>query len=254
MGGDLTGTASNAQIASGAIVNADVSAGAAIAKSKLAGLAIADADVAAGAAIAKSKLASLAIVDADVASNAAIQESKLALIDNLQEPFGPEPGIVVSGTALTANHMRGVRYTVPKTGSITGMCIYVQATGGNYYCAVYDMSATNLVKQAESPLQAASGANTWQNNDFSVALSVTKGQKFYFCVHSDNAALFFGRTGLVANIIVGGPLPAGYLSGADAANMRCWNWNRGSFSAPPTNVPVASIAGNQAFVFFVKYA
>lgn len=50
--GDIT----SAMIANGTIVDADISASAAIAKSKLASLAIADGDVAAGAAIAESKL------------------------------------------------------------------------------------------------------------------------------------------------------------------------------------------------------
>jgi Concanavalin A-like lectin/glucanases superfamily len=62
----------------GAIVDADIAAGAAISKAKLAALGIVDADVAVGAAINQSKLA-LDIVDANVDPAAAIQESKLAL-------------------------------------------------------------------------------------------------------------------------------------------------------------------------------
>ena len=49
-GGDLAGSYPNPQIAAGAIVNADIAAGAAIAKAKLAALAITNADMAAGAA------------------------------------------------------------------------------------------------------------------------------------------------------------------------------------------------------------
>lgn len=59
------------------ITNAQISAAAAIDKSKLAALNIVDADIAGGAAIAKSKLAALGIVDADVAAGAAIAIAKL---------------------------------------------------------------------------------------------------------------------------------------------------------------------------------
>ena len=65
-------------IKDGEIINADINASAAIAKSKLASLDIVNADVNASAAIAKSKLASLDIVNADVNASAAIAGSKVA--------------------------------------------------------------------------------------------------------------------------------------------------------------------------------
>ena len=64
-------------IKDGEIVNADINASAAIAKSKLASLDIVNGDINASAAIAKSKLASLNIVNADVNSSAAIAKEKL---------------------------------------------------------------------------------------------------------------------------------------------------------------------------------
>ncbi len=57
--GDLSGTAASPQIAAGAIVNADINASAAIAKTKLAGLDIVNADVNASAAIDQSKISGL---------------------------------------------------------------------------------------------------------------------------------------------------------------------------------------------------
>ncbi len=86
LAGDLGGTGSSAtapvitngavtgaKIAATTITDANISATAAIAQTKLS-LAITDSQIAAGAAIAKSKLASLSIVDADVS---AISESKI---------------------------------------------------------------------------------------------------------------------------------------------------------------------------------
>lgn len=80
-GGDLAGTYPNPTIAAGAVVNADVNAAAAIARTKLDfGAGLVNADIAAAAAIAYSKL-SLAgsVTNADVATGAAIAYSKLSL-------------------------------------------------------------------------------------------------------------------------------------------------------------------------------
>jgi len=77
---DISASAAIAKskLAALAIVNADVDAAAAIARSKLNfGSGLVDADIAAGAAIAKTKLASLNIVNADVNASAAIARSKL---------------------------------------------------------------------------------------------------------------------------------------------------------------------------------
>src|SRR3954468_14377 len=77
-GGDLAGTYPNPTIAPGVIVDADVNASAAIAKSKLAALNIVNADVAAGAAIAYAKLAlTTSIVNGDINAAAAIAWTKI---------------------------------------------------------------------------------------------------------------------------------------------------------------------------------
>ncbi|GAH65401.1 unnamed protein product, partial [marine sediment metagenome] len=66
-------------VADGAITNVKVNAAAAIDMSKLS-LAITDAEVDAGAAIAKDKLAALEIENADVKADAAISKSKLGAL------------------------------------------------------------------------------------------------------------------------------------------------------------------------------
>jgi hypothetical protein len=71
---------STATVADDSITNAKINSAAAIAYSKLnLGTSIVNADIAAGAAIVKSKLASLAIVNTDIDAAAAIAYSKLAL-------------------------------------------------------------------------------------------------------------------------------------------------------------------------------
>jgi hypothetical protein len=83
----------SAHIADGTIVDADVAAGAAIAKSKLAALGIVNADVAAGAAIAYAKLALAgAIVNADIAAAAGILGSKVQWSSGAAPPANPATG------------------------------------------------------------------------------------------------------------------------------------------------------------------
>ena len=73
---------------------------------KLASLAIADADVAAGANIAKSKLAALAIANADVANNAAIAGSKVAPAFGNQNVFVGQSQAFYFGDATTDGSWR----------------------------------------------------------------------------------------------------------------------------------------------------
>ncbi|MGF7228354.1 MAG: beta strand repeat-containing protein, partial [Candidatus Saccharibacteria bacterium] len=87
------GAITSAKIASGTIIDTNISGTAAIAQTKLA-LAITDSQVAAGAGIAKSKLASLTIVDADVS---AISESK---ITNLTTDLAAKQAADATLTAL----------------------------------------------------------------------------------------------------------------------------------------------------------
>jgi len=112
-GGDLSGTYPNPDIAAGVIVNADVSATAAIAKSKLAALNIVNADVDAAAAIAKTKLANLDVVNADVNAAAAIAESKLNLATDAAAGTGSRRTL---GTgALQAAAGNDARFTDART-------------------------------------------------------------------------------------------------------------------------------------------
>lgn len=73
VGGDLSGTASNAQIVANAVGTTELAANS-VTAAKIANTTITDGQISASAAIAKSKLASLGIVDADVST---ISQSKI---------------------------------------------------------------------------------------------------------------------------------------------------------------------------------
>lgn len=137
-----------AQILDGTIVNADINAAAAIARTKLDfGSGLVNADIASGAAIAYSKLAlGTSIVNADIATGAAIARTKL--------DFGS--GLVNADIASSAAIARS------KLNFGSGLVNADIATG-----AAIDRSKVNLVKQVwgtveatgSSPANAAKGGS-----------------------------------------------------------------------------------------------
>lgn len=113
-GGDLSGTYPSPQIATGVIVNADVNAAAAIARSKLDfGSGLVNADIAAAAAIAKTKLANLDVVNADVNAAAAIAESKLNLATDAAAGTGSRRTLGTGATQAAAGN--DARFTDART-------------------------------------------------------------------------------------------------------------------------------------------
>ena len=107
VGGDLSHSAGSFTLANDSVTNAKVSAGAAIAKSKLAALEIADSDVAAGANIAKNKLAALEIADSDVAAGANISKNKLAALEIADADVAAGAAIAYNKLALSNSIVEG---------------------------------------------------------------------------------------------------------------------------------------------------
>lgn len=104
-GGELAGTYPNPTIADGVIDNANIAAGAAIAKSKLAALNIADADIAAGAAISLAKLAVDPLARANHTGtqlSGTISDFHTAVRTNrLDQMAAPTAAVSLSGQKLT---------------------------------------------------------------------------------------------------------------------------------------------------------
>lgn len=113
--GDLSGTLANAQIASGVIINSDVSASAAIAYSKLAlAASIVNADVATSAAIAYSKLnLATSIVTGDIAGSLKPSGTAAAGTEALRA-LG-----TTSSTAAAGNDSRLSDQRTPTDASVT---------------------------------------------------------------------------------------------------------------------------------------
>lgn len=171
------------------------------------------------------------------------------------EPYLTDYGILTSGNVVVLNHIRGVRYRWPKTGSVTGLAVYIQVSSGNFVVGIYDLAATNLNLLKGSASTVAGTVSNWQNVDLSSALAVVGGDDAYLVVHPDNSTVSFGRAGALVSNNAQGPMPAGYMSGADGLSLRSWDFNRASFSSPlPNTIAVASISSNAPIVFAVKYA
>ena len=107
---------------SASIVNADIAAGAAIAYSKLAlSASIVNADIAAGAAIAYSKLSlASSIVNADIAAGAAIAYSKLSLASSIVNAD------IAAGAAIADTKLD----TISTANKVSGSAIQLSATPG----------------------------------------------------------------------------------------------------------------------------
>lgn len=196
-----------------------------------------------------------AITNNEVSAAAAIAESKLSIAEKIGEPYCTDRGLIISGNAVVANHIRGMRYRWPKSGTVLALSVFCVTAGGNAVLGIYDLSATNLNLLATGPQQASGATATWHDATMTTPLVVVGGTDAYLVIHSDNVAAFWGRTAALNSNVSQGPLPAGYMSGADGLSLRSWDYNRTTFSAPlPNTIPTASCTASPPIVIYVKYA
>lgn len=169
------GAVSSSLIQDGTIINADISASAAIAKTKLAALNITntdvdaagaiarskldfgsgltDSDIAAAANIAKSKLAALNIADADVAAGAAIVKSKLAALNIVDAD-------IAAGAAINSSKLaHGLQFVSIQTATNTNTGISWTVSGAGSYFLIWWCTDVAAVQQ-DILLDLNSGAAT----------------------------------------------------------------------------------------------
>jgi hypothetical protein len=142
----------------GSIVDADVSATAAIAYSKLAlSNSIVDADVSSTAAIAYSKLALAgSIVDADVSATAAIAYSKLALTGSVVDAdISASAGIVDTKLATISTAGKVSNSATTATASNTNNAIVARDGSGDFSAGTVTASLSGNATTATTATQVA---------------------------------------------------------------------------------------------------
>jgi hypothetical protein len=149
------------------------------------------------------------------------------------QPLVPNNGTSAPG----ANRIEGVRWSIPKTGTLVSLTFWVGTQSGNVIAMIFDTGdasaghLTALWTSSSTPVSAAPGYQTaWTPN-----LSVTVGQQLYAAIMFDNVTAAFGY----AFTLGGGTgplLPAGFLPAAGGANPRiAFDFGNGSFT-PPSSI------------------
>jgi PKD repeat protein len=229
LAGDLAGTAASPQIAAGVIVNADVNAAAALARSKLDfGTGLVNSDIATAAAIAKTKLAALAIVDTDVAAGAAIAEAKLSLASDAvagtasrrtlgsgatQAAAGNDPRFPILATTPPGSPVDGQEWLLQASGCPTWLFRYNSSNATAYKWEFIGGAVLNSTENIDQvvptgtptvfgPLFAVPRPGYWLLRHFSVAyMSSAPPANSYFIATLSTYPSYGILSGAVANAV-----------------------------------------------------
>jgi hypothetical protein len=116
-----------------------------------------------------------------------------------------------SQAVITANQARFVRVTIPKTGNLRDLAVFVGGQSGNVDIGVYSTASTR-VRLYSSGSVACPAANAWRIiGDPNIA--VTQGDLLDFAFACDNASAAFARIAMMSSTYI---FPAGFLTGGGA--------------------------------------
>lgn len=109
---------------------------------------------------------------------------------NLIAPI--DPRVIAAVSALVANTMYGVRVTVPYSGTLHDLAVYVAVSSGNVDIGVMDTTATTRNVLYTKGTTVCPAANGWRIiGDPNIA--VTRGDQLDLLFSADNATATFGR-------------------------------------------------------------
>jgi len=146
--------------------------------------------------------------------------------------LAPCPLFQVTGSAVFsgANQARGMRYIVPKSGTIFDLSINVAVQSGNIEVSIWDDSPTtrNALYRSGSIACPATG---WQVIAATPGLVVRRGQHIDIALGCDNTTASFARTTPATSVT---DLPAAMFPSPNGASGMI-GWVRStSFTAPAT--------------------
>lgn len=159
-----------------------------------------------------------------------------------------DPRIADSGFAVSAaNAMRGVRFVVPATGTLTTLGYYVVTSSGNIDVGIYSTAATRELLWSTGSI-ACPSATAWATA--SPNLPVTAGQQIDIGIAADNTTAQFARHGQQAVAV----LPASLWPGGGGAQAKVAFAAMSAFPLPATISEASVILSGTAFCFLVAIA
>ncbi len=199
------------------------------------------------------------VVDDDtLAENSAIKVPSERAVKGYVDKSGSRNGLftcdllsnpyVSSSVAVVENQLTLLRYTVPKTGTLRHLNVFIGNKSGKCIVAIYDTGGLNAGKYTRIGFAEVEPATKegW-NKIYDPALAVTKGQQVMLGVIHNNAAVTMGRGGAGAVTSGSGVLPAGFVPAEGASPKLIGTRAVGAFEAPAT-VEEALLVGSGAAV------
>lgn len=158
---------------------------------------------------------------------------------------------VVPGTSVysVANHMKGVRVIIPKTGTLKGFSVWVTTASGNCEGAVIDTTVTTRNVLWSSGSVVVAGASVWQTIG-DPNISVTIGQQLDLAFTIDNITASIARAASIASLHT---LPAAFPVQASGGAANKMNWDAAQTIPIGSTIAEASLVGTSIVPLIIAY-